>query len=172
MNPHLASALIQSNDVVTAGRFSYGRPSVLSFHGNHARLFIGSFTSIAAEVTILLGGEHYTRRTTTYPLNLLFDDVPLLPWHSQSKGDVVIGHDVWIGHGVTILSGVHIGDGAVVGAGSVVTKDVESFTIVGGNPAEIIRYRFPSEKVAEIRADPWWNWPIEKIKSNASTLLA
>lgn len=52
---------------------------------------------------------------------------------------VTIGNSVWIGGNVTILPGVRIGDGAVIGAGSVVTKDVESFTVVGGNPAKVIR---------------------------------
>ena len=54
---------------------------------------------------------------------------------------VVIGNDVWIGSRVTILPGVTIGDGAVIGASSVVTKDVEPYTVVAGNPAEIIKRR-------------------------------
>ena len=54
---------------------------------------------------------------------------------------VVIGNDVWIGARVIILPGVHVGDGAVIGAGSVVTKDVAPYSIVGGNPAKLIRMR-------------------------------
>ena len=53
-----------------------------------------------------------------------------------------IGNDVWIGHGAIILGGVKIGDGAIIAAGSVVTKDVPSMTIVGGNPAKVIKKRF------------------------------
>ena len=52
---------------------------------------------------------------------------------------ITIGNDVWIGGSCVILPGVTIGDGAVVGAGSVVTKDVESYTVVAGNPAKVIR---------------------------------
>ena len=57
---------------------------------------------------------------------------------------VVIGDDVWIGYGAIILSGVRIGNGSIVAAGAVVTKDVESCTIVGGNPARKIADRFDS----------------------------
>lgn len=56
---------------------------------------------------------------------------------------VIIGEDVWIGAGSIILPGVKIGDGAVIGAGSVVTKDVQPYAIVAGNPAKLIRYRVP-----------------------------
>ena len=57
----------------------------------------------------------------------------------QSNGDVIIGNDVWIGYGSTIMSGVKIGDGAVIAAGSLVVKDVDPYTIVGGNPAKMIK---------------------------------
>ena len=56
-----------------------------------------------------------------------------------SKGPVVIGDNVWIGDKATILPGVTIGDGAVVAANAVVTKDVPSYSVVGGNPARIIK---------------------------------
>lgn len=54
---------------------------------------------------------------------------------------VTIGNDVWIGRRVIILPGVNIGNGAVIAAGSVVTKDVPSYTLVGGNPAKVIKER-------------------------------
>lgn len=56
-----------------------------------------------------------------------------------SKGPVIIGQNVWLGDKVTILAGVSIGDNAIVGAGAVVTKDVPPDTIVGGNPARILK---------------------------------
>lgn len=52
---------------------------------------------------------------------------------------VTIGNSVWIGGDATILPGVTIGDNCVIGAGSVVTKDVEPNTVVGGNPARVIK---------------------------------
>ena len=68
----------------------------------------------------------------------------------------VIGNDVWIGHGVTVLNGVTIGDGAVVAAESVVTKDVPPYTIVAGNPAKVVRERFPADIVEKLLRIKWW----------------
>lgn len=59
---------------------------------------------------------------------------------------IIIEDDVWVGYGAIILSGVQIGRGAIIAAGSVVTKDVESYSIVGGNPAKIIKKRFTIEE--------------------------
>lgn len=56
-----------------------------------------------------------------------------------SKGPVVIGNNVWIGDKATILPGVTIGDGAVIAANAVVTKDVLAYSVVGGNPAKVIK---------------------------------
>ena len=60
-------------------------------------------------------------------------------WGNVVTKPIVIGDKVWIGFDATILKGVTIGEGAVVGAKSVVTKDVEAWTVVAGNPAKIIR---------------------------------
>ena len=56
-----------------------------------------------------------------------------------SKGPVIIGNNVWIGDKATILPGVTIGDGVVVAANAVVTKDVPTYSVVGGNPARILK---------------------------------
>lgn len=79
------------------------------------------------------------------------------------KGQILIGNDVWIGNSVTILGGVRIGNGAVVAAGSVVVKDVPPYAVVGGNPAEIIKYRFPKDTIGKLQRIAWWNWSSEKI---------
>lgn len=62
---------------------------------------------------------------------------------------IVIGDDVWIGYGAVIMSGIKIGKGSIVAAGSIVTKDVAPYTIVGGNPAQFIRYRFNENEIKE-----------------------
>lgn len=69
--------------------------------------------------------------------------------HFTQKEITVVGNDVWICHGSIILGGVKIGDGAIIAAGSVVTKDVPPMTIVGGNPAKIIKERFSSPEEKE-----------------------
>ena len=79
------------------------------------------------------------------------------------KGDTIIGNDVWIGYKAAILPGVTIGDGVIIGAYSVVTTDIEPYSIVGGNPARLIRMRFDTETINELLGLAWWNWPIEKI---------
>lgn len=65
--------------------------------------------------------------------------LPVSKRYITSKGPVVIGKNVWVGDKVSILPGVTIGDGVVIGANSVVTKDVPSYSIIGGNPARVIK---------------------------------
>jgi len=71
---------------------------------------------------------------------------------------ISIGNDVFIGANVTILDGVSIGDGAVIGAGAVVTSDIPPYAIAAGNPAKVIKYRFPQNKIDELRKIQWWNF--------------
>ena len=74
-----------------------------------------------------------------------------------------IGHDVWIGNGAIIKAGITIGTGSVIGAGSVVTKDVEPYSVVAGNPARMIRKRFNEELTAKLLRSEWWNYSEEKL---------
>ena len=83
----------------------------------------------------------------------------------RNKEKVTIGNDVWIGAGVHILPGVHIGDGAIVGAGAVVTHDVAPYSIVGGVPAKLIRYRFDEDIINQFWKIRWWDWEDELIKN-------
>jgi carbonic anhydrase/acetyltransferase-like protein (isoleucine patch superfamily) len=78
----------------------------------------------------------------------------------------VIGNDVYIGVGAIVLSGVSIGDGAVVGAGAVVTKSVEPYAIVAGNPARLVRYRFDDETRARLLALRWWDLADDEIRDS------
>lgn len=71
---------------------------------------------------------------------------------------VTIGHDVWIGHGAIIRAGVNVGNGAVIAGGSVVVKDVEPYAVVGGNPARLIRFRFPEAKIVRLERLQWWRF--------------
>lgn len=72
---------------------------------------------------------------------------PLLNRKNHYK-PVKIGKNVWIGSNSTVLPGITVGDWAVIGAGSVVTKDVDAYTIVAGNPARVIR-RLTEEEMNE-----------------------
>ena len=79
---------------------------------------------------------------------------------------------MWLGQGSTILSGVDVGDGACVAALSLVTKDVPPYTIVGGNPARIIRQRFTSSQISSLMEIRWWDWPIDLIRSSYGKMLS
>lgn len=81
----------------------------------------------------------------------------------EQPGDTTVGNDVWIGREATIMPGVTIGDGAVVGAHSVVTKDVEPYAVVAGNPARHLRVRFDPDDVDRLLAVRWWDWPVEDV---------
>jgi len=94
---------------------------------------IGNNTRIAHNCSIITGQHRYD-----LPGKTIYDS-------GYTKSAVFIGSDVWLGTGVVVLQGITIGDGCVVGANSVVTEDVESFYIVGGVPAKLIRHRFDTE---------------------------
>ncbi len=157
------------------GRFSYGCPApnvIEDCYNPQAVLQIGSFCSIAENVTILLGEGHRPDWVTTYPFNILMNDFSGIQGNPVTKGSVIIGNDVWIGRNAFIRDGVTVGDGAVIGAYSVVTKNVEPYTIVAGNPARVIRKRFDQETIDELLRIKWWDWSIEKIKENMPLLLS
>lgn len=164
--------LIESG-LCIVGQHSYGFPHIHSYAGDSNRVIIGNYCSIADNVHFFVGGNHPTHWITTYPLRIQFD-LPgkMKDGHPMSKGDIIIGNDVWIGWGSIILSGVQIGDGAVVGAGSVVSKNVEPYTIVCGNPAQPIRKRFPDHVIDFLIDLKWWNWDKAKVIENTELLCS
>lgn len=147
------------------GRHSYCDDLVVHDWGQGTTLRIGAFCSLAVGVQIFLGGEHRTDWISTYPFRHAYPTLPPIPGHPASKGDVTVGNDVWIGHQAIILSGVTIGDGAVIGARAVVARDVEPYSIVAGNPARLVRYRFPPDVIAELLKLRWWDWSDEDIRN-------
>ena len=124
---------------IIVGKNSYGLISVVDHSSLDTKLYIGSYCSIALGVQFLLGGEHKINTVSTYPFKARFFGEER---EADSKGDIVIKDDVWIGTNAIICSGVTIGQGTIIAAGAVVTKDVEPYSIVGGNPAKFIKWRF------------------------------
>jgi phosphonate metabolism protein (transferase hexapeptide repeat family) len=130
----------------------------------------GKFCSVAA-MTRINPGNHPTARATqshvTYRASAYFpgerDEEEFFAWRRASP--VVIGHDVWIGHGAIILPGRSVGTGAVVGAGAVVTKDVDPYAIVAGNPARVIRQRFSAAVARRLQHLSWWDWDHDRLRA-------
>jgi acetyltransferase-like isoleucine patch superfamily enzyme len=134
---------------VVVGNNSYGALEVYSWLNNNDKLYIGSYVSISSDVKFIIDGNHNTSYLTTFPFEaILFDEIT--DSNVVGKGSISIGDDVWIGMNSMILSGVNVGQGAVIGAGSVVAKDIPPYAIVAGNPAKIVKYRFPQGIVEKL----------------------
>ncbi len=150
---------------------TYGVPIVHDW-GEGATLSVGAYCSIADRVDIFLGGHHRTDWATTFPFPALIPEAAGIAQYNGTHGDVVIGSDVWLCSGCTILSGVTIGHGAVIAAEAVVSRDVEPYAIVAGNPARMVRWRFSEEVREALLASQWWTWPIEEVRSLSALLCS
>ena len=136
------------------------------------KLIIGKFCQIATAVKFVMnGGSHHLGGYSSFPFIIFQSHWPQVPFVPTRKQDTVIGNDVWIGYDATIMPGVTIGDGAIIGTRAVVTKNVEPYTIVGGNPAQSIRKRFDDKTIAFLLDLKWWDWPIEKIHANVLHIM-
>lgn len=157
------------------GDHSYGAEgSPIVIEEKYARLRIGKYCSIAREVLMILG-NHRSDTVTTYPfkdISFAWPEAADATDDHSTKGDIVIGNDVWIGARANIMSGVTIGSGAVIAAAAVVTKDVPPYAIVGGNPARVIKYRFPEKTIERLLAIAWWDWPEALIRERMQLLMS
>lgn len=154
-------AIISGSNI---GRFTYISNAKVS--GSD----IGAFCSIGPEVIIGLS-SHPTNWLSTHPA---FYSLTLQAGATFAKHELfqhwtrpVIGNDVWIGARAVILGGLTVGDGAIIAAGSVVTKNVEPYSIVGGVPAKLIKYRFSEHVIQQLIDWQWWNLPISVLEKIA-----
>ncbi|MEL4897547.1 CatB-related O-acetyltransferase [Crocosphaera sp. Alani8] len=138
------------------------------------KLIIGKFCSIASGVKFIMNGaNHPLNYFTNYPFAIFGNGWEnTMSVEGTSKGNTTIGNDVWLGYNAVIMPGINIGDGAIIATNAVVTKNVEPYTIVGGNPAKIIRKRFSDEAISLLLKLQWWNWTIEKITENIPNLCS
>ncbi|MGR3521755.1 CatB-related O-acetyltransferase [uncultured Paracoccus sp.] len=146
--------------LMSLGAFSY----VSGATRDMLKLRAGRFCSIARGVNVVSGNHpvaavstspffygHYHARHLPEVVNAVGK-----PDFTRDLGGVRVGDDVWIGGYCVLKGGIRIGTGAVVAAGSVVVRDVDPYTIVGGNPARVIRPRFDPEQAARLLDSAWW----------------
>ena len=159
---------IDEKSSITVEKNSYLIDAVIETYATNTHVLIGKFCSMAHDIKFLLALNHDYRKISTYPYIINLQNNSQEPDYIVNKYQVIIGNDVWIGRGVTIMGGLRIGNGAVLGANSVVTKNVPAYSIVAGNPARVIKYRFDSETIRKLLAIKWWNWSLDKIQHEFS----
>lgn len=167
----------KGNNLVSIGSFSYFNGPV---PGNDLKMEVGRYCSIAGGLEIL-GPNHpidrFTSSLVTYDKRniickksseYLKSSIIQKP-NNKAKNNlsVKIGHDVWLGANVTLARGINIGHGSIIANGSVVTKDVPPYSIVGGNPAKIIRKRFDSNIIDELLKTQWWQYKYTDFNINS-----
>ena len=175
LNPHNETVMTRFHgrvdfNKIKVGRKTYGGLTLWTFGQENESLTIGNFVSIADDVKFLLGGNHGHQGLSTFPFMTKY----FATLEALTKGPIVIADDVWIGYNSTILSGVTIGQGAIVAAGSLVTTNVAPYSIVGGNPAKLIKYRFDPvviEKLCQFDFSKLSDATILRNKENIYTAL-
>ncbi|WP_454915509.1 CatB-related O-acetyltransferase [Xanthobacter sediminis] len=158
------SAILKGRNVFSIGSFSY------SWSQMPHNICIGRYCSIARNVSFF--GVHHPYDFISSS-SFAYDRVsPIFKRPNDEHGGKFkgksynrkhtlgtdVGNDVWIGGNVTIKPGITIGNGAVIAANSVVTKNVPAFSVVGGNPARVIKARFPEKLAERIEAIRWWDY--------------
>ena len=161
------------------GKKSYlkGHLGKYSYIGQNCEIYgsVGKFCSISNNVKCVVG-KHPLEFVSTSPSfysKLKSNNITFCKKEEYNgiEEGVIIGNDVWIGENVLIKGGVKIGDGAVIAMGSVVVKDVEPYSILGGNPAKLIRMRFDDETIARVKQSEWWNKDILYFKEHQKEFL-
>lgn len=145
------------------GRHSYiGEP-----HDITAKVTVGNYTSIAP-----YGAMHSRTQHACIAQPSLVATSGRIPGYPKaySEDRIAIGSDVWIGRNVVLLGGAIIGHGAIIGAYSVVAGYVAPYSIVVGNPAKVLRYRFDADTIEALLDIAWWDWPDDLIAERAAEL--
>ena len=138
------------------------------------KLIIGKYCSIGSGAVFMMAGNqgHRMDWVSTFPFYFQANIFKASKNAYKKIGNTIIANDVWIGSEAMIMAGVNIGSGAVIAARTVVTKDVPPYAIVGGNPAQLIKYRFDDETIAKLLQLKWWDWSEEEVKAAMSYLCS
>jgi acetyltransferase-like isoleucine patch superfamily enzyme len=157
--------IMREHHRIEAGLHSYGCFDPARFSDTVA----GRYASIGPGARVFRR-NHPTDRLSLHPY---FYNTGLGLSHCETlpPRPLLIGDDAWIGANAIVLPGCsRIGRGAVVGAGSVVTRDVPDFAVVAGNPARVIRERFPPEMQKTISESAWWERSRDELSAQLDIL--
>lgn len=160
--------LLANDFQVEVGAYSYG--DCLLAGAFPPKVIVGRWVSVGPGVRVYNQNhplDHLSMHPYFYEPSMGVVKANPMPRHT-----LVIGHDCWLGRNAIVTPGCkRIGVGAVVGAGAVVTKDVADYAIVGGNPAKLIRYRFPEEVRKILLESRWWERSINEIRQFADDMI-
>jgi acetyltransferase-like isoleucine patch superfamily enzyme len=175
--------------IIPYGKHSYGPQPELITNYLPALVYkaqgskVGKFCSISSGLRFTFYGKHNYQWVSTYPFyafyqkwkyndgKTCYESGKLV--HSRFKpAPIIIENDVWIASNVTIMEDVTIGNGAVLAMDSLVTKNVPPYAIVGGKPAQIIKYRFNDQQIGELLKIAWWDWTDEEITKFLPLILS
>lgn len=151
-------------------KVTIGRYSRVGKHTQITNATIGNFTAIGSECIIGLG-QHPTDYLSCHSIFYKkgnwgwHDDWVSYPDDFIENKHIIIGNDVWIGRRSMIMDGITIGDGSIIASGAVVTKDVEPYSIVGGVPAKVLKFRFSKEMIELLEKIQWWNYSDNELTS-------
>lgn len=150
---------------VDVGMYSYGSCFDKGFNIG-GKVKIGRYCSFGPNVKYF-GGNHpvdYVSMSPFFYQQSWADSVADIKVEDIERKNLKVGDGCWIGCGAIILSKCHsIGNGSVIGAGSIVTKDVAPYSIVVGNPAKVIGYRFDEDTIKIIEKSKWWECKPEEL---------
>ena len=181
-NVRLTNALLEgankvwNGSVITNSDIGYG-----TYIGKNAKIDmckIGRYCSIANDFQIAIGNHPTSTWVSTHPAffsvygqaGIIYTDrqrYEEIKYVNDSDKAVIIGSDVWIGQRVTVLNGIKIGNGSIIAAGAVVVDDTPDYSIVGGIPARVIKYRFTDEEIEFLKELKWWEKDTKWIKAHA-----
>lgn len=178
---HLAAAIDHPN--IAVGAFTYAndfdppgdwaaRLAPYTYAGAPEHLRIGKYCQIAHGARFITASANHAMGLSTYPFPIFYPSkLELYKDSFSGLPDTVIGHDCWIGHGAIVLPGARLGNGVIVGAGAVVGGTVPDYAILAGNPAQVLRMRFPPSEVARLLALRWWDWPLDRVEAALGAIM-